>query len=453
VAGTKRPICVFFFGLSLMAAVIAVGSAAWGNGAVLAPAVVILFITLALAFMSHAALRGVAFTIWVLVFVAASMFFPDAFGTWFGTDLVILIVPLIQVIMFGMGTTLSGQDFARVLAMPWPVFVGMTLQFSVMPLVGLSIATAFGFPPEIAAGVILVGSVPGGVASNLMTYLARGDVALSVTMTACSTLASPLMTPLLMKSLAGRLVPIDFWEMMLSILNMIIVPIVAGLIANKILYGRSAWLQRTGAVALIAVGSGLAAVAAMSVEGDVLRSMLPATVAGWILKLRGGILIGLLLIAAVAAAKLVIGVLFRGPRNWMDRTLPIVSMAGICFIIGIITARSREQLLTVGLALIAAAIVHNTIGYILGYWSARVAGLPETACRTVAIEVGLQNGGMASGLAINVLQSSSAALAPAIFGPWMNVSGSMLATWWHRRPVGEVGHEVEETGKRMGAEK
>jgi len=166
--------------------------------------------------------------------------------------------------------------------------------------------------------------------------------------------------------------------------------------------------------------------------------MLPASVVGWLLKLRGGVLIGLLLIAAVDAARLVIGVLFRGPENWMDRALPIVSMAGICLIIAIITSRSREQLLTVGLALIAAAIVHNTAGYILGYWTARLTGLSETACRTVALEVGLQNGGMASGLAINVLQSSNAALAPAIFGPWMNVSGSVLATWWHRRPVREA---------------
>ena len=119
--------------------------------------------------------------------------------------------------------------------------------------------------------------------------------------------------------------------------------------------------------------------------------------------------------------------------------LALVAMAEICFIIAIITSRSREQLLTVGLALIAAAIVHNTTGYVLGYWGARLAGLTETACRTVAIEVGLQNGGMASGLAINVLQSSNAALAPAIFGPWMNVSGFVLASWWHRRPVREAG--------------
>jgi len=212
------------FGVGLMSLAAALASAAAGYSSVLGPAVVVMFAALAVAFMSHAALRGVAFTIWVLAFVAASLFYPAAFGKWFDTDLKILIVPLIQIIMFGMGTTLSVKDFTRVLALPWPVFVGMVLQFSIMPLVGLSIATAFGFEPEIAAGVILIGSVPGGVASNLMTYLARGDVALSVTMTACSTLLSPVMTPLLMKVLAGRLVPIDFWEMMLSILDMVIVP-------------------------------------------------------------------------------------------------------------------------------------------------------------------------------------------------------------------------------------
>lgn len=423
------------FGLSLLSLATALGALTLGYSSLVGPAVVVLFTVLAVGFTCHAALRGVAFTIWVLAFVAASMFYPAAFGKWFDTDLKVLIVPLIQIIMFGMGTTLSVKDFTRCLAMPWPVFVGMLLQFSIMPLVGWSIAMLFGFEPEVAAGVILIGSVPGGVASNLMTYLARGDVALSVTMTAVSTLLSPMLTPLLMKVLAGRLVPIDIGEMMLSILDMVIVPTVAGLLANKILYSRVAWLQRAGPVAAIAVASGLAAAGVSVLNPSLLSNALPASATTGLLMLRGGALIGLSLIAAVAAAKLVVSVLLRGPENWMDKALPAVSMAGICFIIAIITSRSREQLLTVGLALIAASILHNSTGYVLGYWGARLLGLNETACRTVAIEVGLQNGGMASGLAINVLQSPGAALAPAIFGPWMNVSGSVLATWWHRRPV------------------
>jgi BASS family bile acid:Na+ symporter len=133
--------------------------------------------------MSHAALKSFAFTLWVFAFVAASMFYPAAFGVWFGADLRVLIVPLIQVIMFGMGTTLSARDFGRVLTMPWPILIGVVLQFTVMPLVGWGIATLFGFDAEVAAGIILIGSVSSGLASNVMSYLAGGNVPLSVTIT------------------------------------------------------------------------------------------------------------------------------------------------------------------------------------------------------------------------------------------------------------------------------
>ncbi len=109
-------------------------------------------------------------------------------------------------------------------------------------------------------------------------------------------------------------------------------------------------------------------------------------------------------------------------------------MAGICFIVGIIIASSRDKLLTIGLALVAASVFHNAAGYVLGFYGARLAKLDESSCRTVALEVGLQNGGMATALAINTLKDPLAALAPAIFGPWMNISGSMLASWWAARP-------------------
>ncbi|MFH1264545.1 MAG: bile acid:sodium symporter family protein, partial [Planctomycetota bacterium] len=221
---------MFLFSLGLAAVL---GMLAVGYRHETGPLVVLSLASLALYFMGHPFLRSIAFTVWVFAFVAASLFYPAAFGTWFGFDLKRLILPLIQIIMFGMGTTLSVKDFARVFTMPWPVFIGMALQYTVMPLAGFAIATSFGFPPEVAAGVILVGSCPGGVASNLMTYLARGNVALSVTMTSCSTLVSPFATPFLMQVLAGQLVEIDFVEWMLNILNMIIVPIVAGLVANR----------------------------------------------------------------------------------------------------------------------------------------------------------------------------------------------------------------------------
>ncbi|MBK9168700.1 MAG: bile acid:sodium symporter family protein [Bryobacterales bacterium] len=336
--------------------------AAWISGAHIwiGPALIAAFASLGLYARTSERLGGFAFTIWVFAFVSASMAYPEAFIDWGGFELKRLILPLIQIIMFGMGTSLSLTDFKRALQKPKAVGVCMLLQFSVMPLAGWTLAKLFGFEPEVAAGVILIGSCSAGVASNVMVYLAKGSLALGVTMTTASTLLAPVMTPLAMKVLAGAYVPISFMEMMLEIIKMIILPVFGGLAFNKLLHGRIGWL---------------------------------------------------------------------------DRILPTMSMSAICFIIAIITALSRDKLLEVGLALIAAAMIHNVIGYVLGYNGARLLGLSERDSRTVAFEVGLQNGGMASGLAINVLRSSDAALAPAIFGPWMNISGSSLASYWRRRPV------------------
>lgn len=318
--------------------------------------------TLAFAVTFQTRLRKFAFTAWVLTCVLTAFCFPTAFSRWGDFELKALIVPLIQLIMFGMGSTLTIVDFTRVLKMPWAVFIGIFLQFLIMPLWGFFLAKAFGFEPSIAAGMILIGSCPGGVASNVMTYLSKGNVALSVTMTACSTLIAPLITPLLMYLLAGTLVEIIFIDWLVNIMQIIIVPISIGLILNSILH---------------------------------------------ILNRRG---------------------------QWIDRCLSLIAMAGICFIIGIIIADSRDKLLTVGLSLLAASILHNSAGYVFGYFGARMAGLDESSCRTVSIEVGLQNGGMATALAINTLKDPLAAVAAAVFGPWMNISGSVLASWWAAHP-------------------
>lgn len=389
------------------------------------PLLILFFGCTALFFMGHQKLKQYAFTIWVFAAVSASMIYPAAFDTWFGINLAILIVPLIQIIMFGMGTTLNIRDFERVFKMPGPVLIGIFLQFLIMPSLALGLVYLFGFEPEIAAGIILIGSCPGGVASNLMAYLARGNVALSVTMTSCSTLLSPVMTPLLMKVFAGRFVPINFMEMMFSILNMIIVPILAGLIANSILYGKKKWMNHHGWLAALSVSCLLLAFASLRLEPSVL---------GAFAAIKGGLVIGFALVGIVSLVKLIVSIL-SGPTNWMDKVLPVVSMVSICYIIAIITARSSEKLFSVGLLLVGASILHNLFGYLLGYWSSRLLRLEEKNCRTVAFEVGMQNGGMASGLAMGVLKSPLAALAPAIFGPWMNVSGSILATFWHGRPA------------------
>jgi BASS family bile acid:Na+ symporter len=359
----------------------------------------------------------------VSVAVTIAMLRPSLFGNYVGYDLKNLIVPLIQIIMFGMGAKLSGADFIRVFVMPWPVVIGVALHYLVMPLVGYGIAMTFGFPPEIAAGVILVGSVSSGAASNLIAYLSGANVALAVTITACSTIVSPIMTPFLMQRLAGRLVPIDFWKMFMDILNLIIVPIVAGLIANRVLYGKNpAWNRRNQ---LAAMGIGLLlwgfgmGFSSIRIFGS----------------LQSGAALGLFLVGIVCLAKLFLNVIPNRSTNWMDRALPVVSMIGICMTVAIITSRSRDKLLTVGVALVFAAIIHNAIGYLLGYWLARAARMDEITSRTIAIEVGMQNAGMASALAMTALNSVEAALAPALFGPWMNISGAILAGYWRRKPV------------------
>jgi BASS family bile acid:Na+ symporter len=403
------------------------------------PILVFVLAAVAVGVMFHRTLKSFAFTAWVFTFVAVSMVWPAAFGTWFGYDLKFLVVPLVQIIMFGMGTKLSTADFVRVIVMPWPVLVGVVLHYTVMPLTGFTLAKLFGFQAEIAAGVILIGSVSSGAASNLIAFLARGNVALAVTVTACSTLVSPIMTPFLMKTLAGRMVPIDFFKMLLEILNIVIVPVVSGLVANRILYGTRPWSGSGKALSLVA---GAAALLAIGI------AFLPSENLGPLATLQSGAVVGLSLICIVALAKLIINVLAKGPSTWMDRVLPLVSMVGICFIIAIITARSRDKLLTVGVALIFAAILHNAIGYLLGYWISRAIRLDEITSRTIAIEVGMQNGGMASGLAMGVLKSADAALAPAIFGPWMNISGSILASFWRKRVPKESSPVEAQTASR-----
>jgi BASS family bile acid:Na+ symporter len=302
-------------------------------------------------------MREFSFTIWIFASVSAAMFYPQYFLQIGDFELKELIVPLIQLIMFGMGTAMSLKDFGAVVRMPRGVLVGLICQFTIMPLVGVSLALAFGFPAEIAAGVVLIGSAPSGVASNVMAYIAGANLALSITLTAVATLAAPVVTPFLMELLAGQFIPIDFVAMMIGIIKMVILPIVLGLIFHHILHGRA---------------------------------------------------------------------------EWLDRAMPVVSMVGIAVIITIITAAGRDSLLEIGAALVAAAIIHNATGYLLGYWGARLLRMDERSCRTIAIEVGMQNGGLASGIALQMGKVATVGLAPAIFGPWMNISGSALANWWRR---------------------
>ncbi|WP_207497064.1 bile acid:sodium symporter family protein [Aridibaculum aurantiacum] len=405
------------------------------------PALIALVCALYTGLLCFVAIRKYAFTATVILCASIAMIFPQAFIAWNGFSLSLLIVPLMQLIMFGMGTTLSPADFARIARSPLPVLVGLILQFSIMPVVGYILANLFGFEGEIAAGIILIGSCSGGVASNLMTFLAKGNVALSVTMTFFSTLVAPFATPYLMKVFAGAFVPIDPIKMMFSILNMIIVPLLAGLVAHELLYSKRKWMQEV--FVLLGLAAAAVVLAVLALKNNLLFG-----------PLANGIMMGSFLIALIIIIKLVMNNVLHKQGDWMDAVLPLISMAGICIIITIIIAQTHEVFTAVGISLLIAAIIHNAVGYTLGYsfplWIGllyrkmrKLSGfasndrliISEAERRTIAIEVGMQNGGMATGLAIDVLHSHVAALPANLFGTWMNISGSMLANYWQQKPV------------------
>lgn len=367
-----RAVYRYFLIVAALCALGAVVLLILGGLAATGPAVVGFLVSLAIGGLGVPRLRQLAFTIWIFASVAVSMYYPQYFQRAGDFEFTRLIVPLIQIIMFGMGTAMSLKDFAGVVKMPKGVFVGLACQFTIMPLVGLTLAWSFDFPAEIAAGIVLIGSVSGGVASNVMAYIAKANLALSITMTAIATLVAPLMTPLLMRLLANQFVPIDFVSMMISVAKIVLVPIVLGLLFNKVMHGRA---------------------------------------------------------------------------KWVDRTMPLVSMAGIAVVLTIIVASGRDALLDIGLLLFLAAILHNAIGYVLGYWGCRLIGLDEQSCRTISLEVGMQNGGLATGIAVEMGKVATVGLAPAIFGPWMNISGSALANWWRRNDA------LADKGKADGLEK
>ena len=310
-------------------------------------------------------LRRQAFALTIIACAVSAYLWPSLYIEWFGVKLMPFVGPSIQLIMFGMGTTLTSADFLRVAKAPWGVAVGAVLQFTVMPLAAVGVAKVLGFEDELAAGMVLIGSVAGGMASNVIAYLA--NVALSVTMTCVSTLLSPIVTPFLMKTLAGTYVEINVLKMMVEMLKIVILPVGAG------------WLLR-----------------------------------------------------------LALGHRYETHKRGIDLALQTVAMFGICFSLVVCLAPNRDLLAKAGAVIFLSTILHTTVGYSLGYGISRLLGIwlpiDERDARTVAIEVGMQNGGMAAALAVNVLHSSVAALPANAAAIWMNLSGSTLASFWSTRP-------------------
>jgi bile acid:Na+ symporter, BASS family len=326
---------------------------AWGGWALM-----LFFVSLAIAFRGNKLLKGLSYTVIILAAVSLAMYYPQYFKTVGDFKLSLLIVPLLQIIMFGMGTELSAKDFAQVLRMPKGIIVGVVCQFTIMPSVGYLVANIFNFPTEIAAGIILVGCCPSGLASNVMSYLARANLALSISVTTIATLLAPVLTPLLMNLLGGQFIEVHFWSMVWDITKIVIFPVIGGLLFNHLVHGKF---------------------------------------------------------------------------KWLDKAMPIVSMAGIALILVVIIAAGRDSLLKVGALLVLATLLHNLAGFFLGYWASRLLGFSESDCRTISIEVGMQNGGLASGIALTMGKLATVGLAPAVFGPLMNITGSTLASWWHNR--------------------
>lgn len=384
------------------------------------PFLILGFVSLAIAVRGFETVKGFSYSIWIFTAVAVSMYYPQYFLAVGNFQFKLLIVPLLQIIMFGMGSQMSLQDFAGVIKMPKGVIAGVVCQFTIMPLVGASIAMLFKFPPEIAAGIILVGSSPSGLASNVMSFLAKANLALSVTLTAFATLLSPLLTPFLMKTFAGELIEVDFWNMMLGIFNMVILPIVAGLIFNIFaltkISKRGIMIQLVSFFLVIVLKD----LIAFQTSGIVFADFIANTAVDvlWFMVLP-------------IAAAILFKFLAKGNSEWLNKALAFVSMLGIGIIIVVITAAGRDSLLEVGLLLILACFMHNMFGYGLGYSVARfLLRMNKNDCRTIALEVGMQNGGLASGLALQMGKVATVGLAPAIFGPMMNITGSSLATWW-----------------------
>lgn len=284
----------------------------------------------------------------VIIVAAVALFMPWTF-TWAAG----YVTYLLGIVMFGMGMTLRFEDFRLVFQRPKDVLVGALAQFTIMPGLAWLLATIFQLPPELAVGVILVGTCPGGTSSNVMTYLARGDVPLSVSMTMTTTILAPVVTPLLTWWLAGAWIEISLAAMMISIVQVVVVPIVLGIVINKLF-------------------------------GDFVRKAI--------------------------------------------KLLPLISVIAIVLIVGGVVSVSAKQIMETGLLIMAVVMLHNLLGYALGFTVAKVLRMNLAKSKAISIEVGMQNSGLASSLALMHF-GAAAAIPGAIFSVWHNISGSLAANY------------------------
>ena len=260
---------------------------------------------------------------------------------------------LLGIVMFGMGMTLKLSDFKVVFTKPKAVITGILSQFIIMPLLAFLLVKIFNLDHALAVGVILVGSCPGGTSSNVMTYLAKGDVALSVGMTACTTILAPVVTPALVLLLGGETINVSYMSMLMSIVQVVLVPIVLGFVINHF---------------------------------------------------------------------------FEKFAQACAKVLPLVSVIAICLIIMAVVAANAAKIMTVGWLIVVVVMLHNLCGYALGYGVGKVLGLSRDQMRTLSIEVGMQNSGLATSLAtVHFATMPLAAVPGTVFSVWHNISGAIYA--------------------------
>jgi BASS family bile acid:Na+ symporter len=392
------------------------------------PASLVLAVSAAIGIGALSSLKNYQYTAWIITAVVAGMMYPGAFLKWGNVDLrnkwLILIV--VQLVMFGMGIQMSLKDFSGLGSTGKGIVIGLVCHFTIMPLMGLLLVNVFHFETEIAAGIILIGSCSSGLASNVMVYIARANLALSVAVTAIATLVAPFMTPLLMKLLAGTLIEIKFFNMMMEIIKIVIVPIGAAFVHD---YLKGASPKHVNKVKLIAVGCVVWLISLPFLPIHLLAQNAQSSVE----------------IFSFFAGAFVVGLVYhfvatKFPK--IDEIMPYLSMFGIVYFTTVTTAAGRDNLLNVGFILFLASVIHNGAGYLFGYILSRMFGLDKKSSRTVAFEVGLQNGGMASGLAGSMGKLGTVGLAAAVFSPWMNISGSILANYWRKKALKEEGEEA-----------
>jgi BASS family bile acid:Na+ symporter len=412
-------------GISAIALLTLFAGLLMANTTVWQAAAVSLAVSFAIGMGGIAMLKNYQYTAWIIVAVVSAMIYPHAFLKWGAVDLrnKWLILVIVQMVMFGMGIQMSIKDFSGLGSTGKGVLIGLACHFSIMPLMGFLLTRVFHFDPEIAAGIILIGSCSSGLASNVMVYLARANLVLSVTVTAMATLAAPFLTPLLMRLLAGTLIEVKFINMMMEIIKIVIVPIGAAFLHDYLKHASPKGKKLTTLIVALCV-VWLACQVLFLWDKLALTLPDPAMQSMAVFNFFTG--------AYIVGALYHLLYLRFGK---IDQYIPYLSMFGIVYFTTVTTAAGRDNLLHVGLLLFLASIIHNGAGYFFGYWLSRLFKLDKNSARTIAFEVGLQNGGMASGLAGTMGKLATVGLAAAVFSPWMNISGSLLANYWRKRPV------------------